>query len=60
MEITIFLLSSGCKNTYPYPFFRSNVENHFTPISVSKVSSICRSRKESSVMWFNLWYSAQT
>jgi len=60
IEISIFSLSSGCNNTYQYPFFRSNIENLFTPISVSKVSSIRRSRKQSSVMSFNLWYSTQT
>jgi len=60
MEITIFYLSLECNNTCQYPFFRSNVENHFTVISVCKVSSIHRSRKQSSVMSFNLWYSTQT
>lgn len=60
IEITIFSLSSGYNNTCQYPFFRSNIENHFTPISVSKVSSIRRSMKQSSVMSFNLWYSTQT
>jgi hypothetical protein len=59
VEISVFSLSSVCNNTCQYPRFRSNVENHFTYTSLSKVSSFHRSRKQSFVMSFNFWYYTQ-
>jgi hypothetical protein len=46
VENAVFSLS-GCSATYQYLLFRSSAENHFASASVSKVSSILGSGKQS-------------
>jgi hypothetical protein len=38
VENAVLSLSLRCKATCQYPLLKSNVENHFTPASISKVS----------------------
>jgi hypothetical protein len=45
-------LSSGCTSTCQYPLLRSREENHLAPASMSRVSSILGSGKQSCIwMW---------
>jgi hypothetical protein len=50
VENAINYLSSGCSATCQQPFFRSNLDNHLAPASVSNVSSIPGNQKQSFIV----------